>query len=105
MSFAFACIRYERKKVSNEYMWTIGLTSAIYRLQESLWFSILTEFGVPTKLLVDRLIKVSSNETYSKEHMGTQLSHVFPIQKGLQQRDALSSVLFNFTLKYNIRCY
>jgi len=31
------------------------------------------------------------------------MSHTFPIQNGLKERDALSPMLFNFTLEYGIR--
>jgi hypothetical protein len=43
------------------------------------------------------------NETYSKVCIGKQLSDSFPIQNGLKQGDALSPLLFNFSLKYAIR--
>jgi hypothetical protein len=39
-------------------------------------------------------------ETHSKVHIGKHLSDNFPIQKGLKQGDALSPLLFNFTLEY-----
>jgi hypothetical protein len=35
--------------------------------------------------------------------MGKHFSDSFPIQKGLKQGDALSSLLFNFALEYAIR--
>jgi hypothetical protein len=44
-------------------------------------YSILKEFGVPTKLV--RLIKMCLNETYNKVHIGKLLSYSFPIQNGL----------------------
>jgi hypothetical protein len=43
------------------------------------------------------------NETYSKVCIGTHLSDSFPIQNGLKQGDALSPLLFNFSLEYAIR--
>jgi hypothetical protein len=43
------------------------------------------------------------NETYSKVRIGKHLSDKFPIQNGLKQGDALSSLLFNFALEYAIR--
>jgi hypothetical protein len=43
------------------------------------------------------------NETYSTVHTGKNLSDNFTIQNGLKQGDALSSLLFNFALKYAIR--
>jgi hypothetical protein len=63
-------------------------------------YNILLEFGVPKKLL--RLVKMYLNETYSKVRVGKLLSNKFPIQNGLKQ-DALSPLLFNFTLEYAIR--
>jgi hypothetical protein len=43
------------------------------------------------------------NETYSKICIDKHLFHSFPIQNGLKQGDALSSMLFNFVLEYAIR--
>jgi hypothetical protein len=43
------------------------------------------------------------NETYGKIHVGQLLSDKFPTQNGLKQGDALSPLLFNFTLEYAIR--
>jgi hypothetical protein len=40
------------------------------------------------------------NETYSKVRICKHLSVSFPIQNGLKQGDALSSLLFNFALEY-----
>ena len=43
------------------------------------------------------------NETYSRVGVGKHLSDMFPIRNGVKQGDALSSLLFNFALKYAIR--
>jgi hypothetical protein len=43
------------------------------------------------------------NETYSKVRVSKHLSDSVPIQNGLKQGDALSPLLFNFTLDYAIR--
>jgi hypothetical protein len=43
------------------------------------------------------------NETYSKVLIGKVLSDKFPIQNGLKQGDALSTLLFNFALEYALR--
>jgi hypothetical protein len=50
-----------------------------------------------------RLIKMCSNELYSKVSIGKQLSDSFPIQNGLKQGDVLTPLLFNFALGYAIR--
>jgi hypothetical protein len=43
------------------------------------------------------------NYTYSKVHISKHLSDSFPIQNGLKQGDALSSLPFNLALEYAIR--
>ena len=43
------------------------------------------------------------NETHSRVQVGKYLSDVFPITNGLQQRNALSPLLFSFALEYAIR--
>jgi hypothetical protein len=43
------------------------------------------------------------NETYSKIRLGKHLSDSFPIQNGLKQGGALSTLLFNFALEYAVR--
>jgi hypothetical protein len=45
-----------------------------------------------------RLIKMCLNYTYSKVRIGKHLSESFPIQNGLKQGDALSSMLLNFAI-------
>jgi hypothetical protein len=42
------------------------------------------------------------NETYNKAHIGEYLSDSSVVQSGLKQGDALSSLLFNFALEYEI---
>jgi hypothetical protein len=44
------------------------------------------------------LIKICLNKTNSKVLIGKHLSDSFPIQNDLKQGDALSPLLFNFTL-------
>jgi hypothetical protein len=63
--------------------------------------NILLEIVISKKLV--RLIKMCLNETYSKVRVGKLLSDKFPIQNELKQGDALSPLLFNFTLEYAIR--
>jgi hypothetical protein len=43
------------------------------------------------------------NESYSKVCIGKHLSDAFPIQNGLKQGDAVSSLLFDFSLECTIR--
>jgi hypothetical protein len=43
------------------------------------------------------------NETYSRVHIGKNLSDKFTIENGLKQADALSPLLLNFALEYAIR--
>ena len=43
------------------------------------------------------------SETYSRVRVGRFLSDAFPIHCGLKQRDALSPLLFNFAVEYDIR--
>jgi hypothetical protein len=64
-------------------------------------YNILIEFGVPLKLV--RFFKIRLNGTYSKISIGKHSCDHFPIQNGLKEGDALSPLLFNFTLEYAIR--
>jgi hypothetical protein len=64
-------------------------------------YNILIEFGTPMKQVV--LIKTYLNETYSTVRIGKYQSDSFPIQNGLKQEDALSPLLYTFTLEYAIK--
>jgi hypothetical protein len=50
-----------------------------------------------------RLIKMRLTEMYGRVRVGKNLSYVFPTRNGLKQGDALSPLLFNFSLEYAIR--
>jgi hypothetical protein len=63
-------------------------------------YNILVEFEVPMKLV--KLIIIYVKETYSKVRRGIRFSDNFPIQNGLKQGEALSSLLFKFGLEYAI---
>jgi hypothetical protein len=79
----------------------IDFKKAYDSVRREVLHNILIEFGFSMNLV--RLIKMCLNETYSKVHIGKHLSDSFPIQNGLKQGDALSSLLFNFALEYAIR--
>ena len=49
------------------------------------------------------LIKMSLNETYSRDRGGRFVSDVFPIHIVVKQGDALSHLFLNFALEYAIR--
>jgi hypothetical protein len=70
-------------------------------IRRGISYNIVIEFGTPTKLV--RIIKVTLNETYSKVHIGKNLSNAFPIQNVLKKRDDLMSSRFNFASEYAIR--
>ena len=79
--------------------------SAIYRVQEGLWFSwegglfnILIAFGIPIKLV--SLRKMCLNETYSIIWVGKHLTDMLTIRSGLKQWDAFSPLFFNIVLEY-----
>jgi hypothetical protein len=63
--------------------------------------NILIELWVLMKLV--RLIKMCLNERYSTVGVGKHSSDGLPIQNRLKQKDALSPLLLNFALKYDIR--
>jgi len=46
---------------------------------------------------------MSLTETHRRVRVGKNVSDRFPIRNGLKQGDALTPVLFNFTLEYAIR--
>ncbi|KAJ4446063.1 hypothetical protein ANN_12749 [Periplaneta americana] len=79
----------------------IDLKNAYDSVKREVLYDILIEFGIPKKLV--RLIKMCLSETYSRVRIGQFLSDAFPIHCGLNQGDALSPLLFNFTLEYAIR--
>ena len=49
------------------------------------------------------LIKMFLTDTYNRVWVGKNLSDIFPTRNGLKQGDALSPLLFNFTLEYTFR--
>ncbi|KAJ4448569.1 hypothetical protein ANN_10587 [Periplaneta americana] len=79
----------------------IDFKKAYDSVKREVLYDILIEFGIPKQLV--RLIKMCLSEMYSRVRVGQFLSDAFPIQCGLKQGDALSPLLFNFTLEYAIR--
>jgi hypothetical protein len=70
-------------------------------IRREVLYSILTEFGIPRKLV--GLIQMCLNETYSTVLTGKYQSDMIRIQNGLKQGDILSPFLFNFVLGCAIR--
>jgi hypothetical protein len=64
-------------------------------------YNILTEFGIPLKLV--RLRKVGLNEPYSRIRVSKRLYDRFRIKNGLNEGDALLTLLFSFALEYAFR--
>ena len=79
----------------------IDFKKAYESVRREVLYNILMEFGIPKKLI--SLIKMCLTETYSRVRVGKNLSDMFPIRNGLKQGDALSPLLFNFVLEYDIR--
>jgi sorting nexin-29 len=79
----------------------IDFKKAYDSVRREVLYNILIEFGIPMRLV--RLIKMCLSEMYSRVWVDKHRSHTFPIKTGLKQRDALSPLLFNFTLEYAIR--
>ena len=79
----------------------VGFKKAYGSLRREVLCHVLIEFDIPLKLV--RLIKMCLNKTYSRVWVSKHLSDMFPIKKGLKQGDALSPLLFNFSVEYAIR--
>ena len=99
------CIRQilEKEWEHNEavHQLFIDIKKAYDSVRREALYNIPTEFGIPKKLV--RLIQMCLTETYSTVRVGKNLSEMFPIRKGLKQGDALSPLLFNFSLEYAIK--
>jgi hypothetical protein len=99
------CIRQtiQKKWEYNEevHQLFIDFKKAYDSVRREVLYKILIEFGIPRKPV--SLLKMSLTETYSRVRVGKNVSDRFPIRNGLKQGDALSPMLFNFTLEYAIR--
>jgi hypothetical protein len=71
----------------------IDLKKAYDSVRREVLYNILSEFGINRKLA--GLIKMCLNETYSRVHIGKNLSDEFPDQNGLKQGEALPPLLWN----------
>jgi len=99
------CIRQilEKKWQYNEevHQLLMYFKKAYGSVRREVLYKILIEFGVARKLV--SLIKMSLTETYSRVRVGKNMSDRFPIRNGFKQVDALTPMLFNFALEYDIR--
>jgi sorting nexin-29 len=91
----------KRKYNGTVHQLFIDFKKAYDSVRKEALYNILIEFGIPRKLV--GLIKMCLNETYSRVRIGKNLSDRFTVQNGLKQRDALSPLLFNFSLEYDVR--
>jgi hypothetical protein len=79
----------------------IDFKKAYDSVKREVLYNILLEFGITKKQV--RLIKIYLYEAYSKVGVRKLLSDKFPIENGLKEGDAVSSLLFSFALQYAIR--
>jgi hypothetical protein len=79
----------------------IDVKKAYDSVRREALYNILIEFGISKKLV--RLIKMCLTEMYNRFRVGKNLSEMFPIRNGLKQGDALSPLLFDFSLEYAIK--
>ena len=99
-----AFVKYLKKKweyKQAEHRLFIDFKKAYDSVRREVLYNILIEFGIPMKQV--RLIKMCLTETYNRVRVGKNLSDRFPIRNGLKQGDALSPLIFNFTLDYAIK--
>ena len=99
-----AFVKYLKKKLECDeavHQLFIDFKKAYESVRRAVLYNTLIEFGILMKMV--RLIKMCLTETYSTVRAGKNLSDMFPIRNGLKQGDALSPLLFNFSLDYAIR--
>jgi len=78
----------EKKWENNEAVrqFLIDFKEAYDSVRGEILYNILTEFGIPMKLV--KPIKMCLSETYGKVWVGKNVSDMFHIRKSLKQRDA-----------------
>jgi hypothetical protein len=79
----------------------IDFKNAYDSARREVMYNILPEFAIPMEL--QRSIELCLHGTCSRARVGKLLFDMFPTKKGLKAGDALSPLLFNFTLVYVIR--
>jgi hypothetical protein len=84
----------EKKDAAN--MLFINFKKAYDSVKTEVLYNILIAFSTP-------LIKMCLNETSSKVRVGKSFSDMFPVRKGFKQGDALSPLIFNFSVEFTIR--
>ena len=73
-----------KKREYNEqvHQLIIDFKKAYDSVRKEVLYEILTEFGIPRKLV--KLIRMSLSETYSRVRVGKNISDRFPISNGLR---------------------
>jgi hypothetical protein len=89
--------RKERDCNGTVHQLFIDFKKAYVSVRREVLYSILIEFEIPREVV--GLIQMYLNETYNIVHIDNYQSDKFPVQNGLKQGDALSPLLFNFTLE------
>jgi hypothetical protein len=79
----------------------VDFKKACDSVRREVLYNTLIEFGISMELV--SIIKMCLNETCSRVRVFKHFSDIFPVNNGLKQGDALSSLLFNFVLDFAFR--
>jgi hypothetical protein len=90
-SFRIRQILVRRWEYNIQYITCIDAENACVSVRRERLFGVLAEFDLPTNWIA-RLVKMCSNDTYSKFHIDQHVCETFPIHRG-PKRDALSPIL------------